>query len=65
MRRSRLTKWILALLMVAVACQALVFASGLHDFAALLWGLSLAFLIAALVLAVKQERGASHGGAPR
>ena len=65
MHRSRLTNWILALLMMAIACQALVFASGLRNFAALLWGLSLAFLIAALVLAVRQERGASHGGAPR
>lgn len=50
------TRWIIALLFLAVSCQALVFAPALHDFAAVLWGLSFVLLIGALTLAVMRLR---------
>lgn len=56
MRRSKLTRWILALIMFAIACIALSQTPQLHYFAALLWFLSLGLMITALVLAVVRSR---------
>ncbi len=56
MRLSPKTRWILALLCLVVASQMLALVPGLHNFAVVLWGLSLAFLIGALVLAVMRHR---------
>lgn len=50
------TRWIIALLFLAISAQALVFAPALHDFAIVLWGLSFVFLIGALTLAVTRPR---------
>lgn len=56
MKHSRLTRWTVALLMFTVACIALSQTPQLHDFAALLWFLSLGLMITALVLAVVRDR---------
>lgn len=56
MRLSMRTRWILAFLLLAIAAQALVFAPQLHNMAVLFWGLSFAFLICALVVAVRRRR---------
>lgn len=56
MRIPLQTRWIMALLLLAIGSQALAFAPGLRSFAAVLWGLSLVFLIAALVIAVRRYR---------
>lgn len=50
------TRWIIALLFLAISSQALVLAPALHDFAAVFWGLSLMLLIGALTLAVMRLR---------
>ncbi|WP_413332750.1 hypothetical protein ACH82I_11605 [Brevibacterium sp. GP-SGM9] len=56
MRLSATTRWILALLLLAVACFVLAPLPPFHDFAALLWGLALASLVAALIVAVRRDR---------
>lgn len=56
MRISPKARWIVALLFLAIASQALVFAPSLHSVAAVFWGLSFAFLIGALVIAVMRFR---------
>jgi hypothetical protein len=56
MQHSKLTRWILALLMFSVACIALSQTPQLHDFATLLWFLNLGLMVAALVLAVIRSR---------
>lgn len=56
MQHSNLTRWIVALLMFAAACIALSQTPQLHDFAALLWFLSLGLMVSALVLAVIRSR---------
>lgn len=56
MRIPQASRWIIALLLLAIGSLALVFAPGLHDLAAVFWGLSLVFLIAALVIAVRRWR---------
>jgi len=55
MRMTRSTRWILALIMMAIACQALVFVPVAAYSAIVFWGLSLVFLVAALVVAVKRR----------
>ncbi|QPR38169.1 hypothetical protein [Brevibacterium casei] len=56
MRFSSPTKWIIALLFLAVSAQALSFVPRLHDAAAILWGVSFALLIGALALAIARMR---------
>lgn len=56
MRQSLTTRWIVGLLMLVVACQALAFAPVLRNAAVVFWGLSLAFTVGALVLAVTRLR---------
>ncbi|MCD1286028.1 hypothetical protein CV023_09315 [Brevibacterium sp. CCUG 69071] len=56
MRLPLKVRWIVALLLLAIGSQALVFAPGLHDFAAVFWGLSFVLLVGALVLAVQRYR---------
>lgn len=56
MRIPLASRWILALILLAIGSLALVFAPGLHDLAAVFWGLSLVFLIAALAIAVSRWR---------
>ena len=51
---------IIALLFLVIVCQVLIHVPPLHDFVLVLWGLSFAFLLAALVLAVQRHRGTSH-----
>lgn len=63
MRNSLRTRWIIALLLLVVACQALAFAPVLRNAAIVFWGLSLALIIVALVLAVtrlRSERAKRH-----
>jgi protein-S-isoprenylcysteine O-methyltransferase Ste14 len=60
MRPTRLTKWILALLFLASVCQLLAPVPVAPYSAIVFWGLSLAFLVTALVLAVRRRRGARH-----
>lgn len=55
MNVSLKTRWIVALLMLSVCSQALVLAPVLHDLSAVIWGLSFALLISALVLAVMRH----------
>ncbi|WP_210603780.1 hypothetical protein [Brevibacterium oceani] len=63
MRHSKLTRWILALIMFSVACIALSQTSQLQSFAALLWFLSLVLMVTALVLAVvRSRRQSQHSG---
>lgn len=50
MRPSTMTRWIRGLLFLAVICIGLVQAPPFHDFAALLWGVALASLFAALIV---------------
>ena len=57
MRTTRLTKWILALLFLASVCQVLAPVPVAPYSAIVFWGLSLAFLVTALVLAVRRRRG--------
>nr|BFF07535.1 hypothetical protein GCM10023233_25040 [Brevibacterium otitidis] len=61
MRISLKARWIVALLLLAIGSQALAFAPGMHDSAAVLWGLSLVFLVTALVLAVQRYRSSRRG----
>lgn len=56
MRIPQASRWIIALLLLAIGSLALVFAPGLHDLAAVFWGLALVSLIAALVIAVRRWR---------
>lgn len=56
MRSSPKTKWVLALLLLAVATQLLALAPGVHIAAVILWGVSFAGLIGALVIAVPRAR---------
>lgn len=56
MRIQLAARWIVALLLLAIGSLALVFAPGLGDLAAVFWGLSLMFLIAALVIAARRWR---------
>ncbi|MGC2938846.1 MULTISPECIES: hypothetical protein [unclassified Brevibacterium] len=56
MRHSKLTRWILALIMFAAACFPLSQTPQLQNFAALLWLLGLGLMITALVLAVVRSR---------
>lgn len=56
MRLSPKTRWIIALLFLAVGSQALAFAPGMRNIAAIAWGLSLAFLIGALVITEIRRR---------
>lgn len=60
MRRTRLTTWILTLLFLAFVCQVLAPVPVAPYSALVFWGLSLAFLVTALVLAVRRRRGARH-----
>lgn len=63
MRHSKLTRWIVALIMFAVACIALSQTPQLQNFAALLWFLSLGLMVTALVLAViRSRRQSQHSG---
>ena len=57
MRPTRLTKWILALLFLAIVCQVPAPVPVAPYSALVFWGLSLAFLVTALVLAVRRRRG--------
>jgi hypothetical protein len=65
MRPTRLTKWILALLFLASVCQVLAPVPVAPYSALVFWGLSLAFLVTALVLAVRRRRGTGCVSAPR
>lgn len=56
MRLPLKVRWIVTLLILAIGSQALVFAPGLHNVAAVFWGLSFVLLVAALVLAVQRYR---------
>lgn len=56
MRHSKLTRWILALIIFAAACFPLSQSPQLQNFAALLWFLGLGLMITALVLAVVRSR---------
>ncbi|GAA1853618.1 hypothetical protein [Brevibacterium marinum] len=56
MRIPLKARWIIALLFLAIASQALAFAPGLHDLTAVFWGLSFAFMVGALVVAVIRFR---------
>ncbi|UVI36042.1 hypothetical protein [Brevibacterium spongiae] len=56
MTHSRLTRWIVALTLLAATCVLLPQMPQLHDFAALLWFSALLLLIIALVLAVVRDR---------
>ena len=57
MRTTRLTKWILALLFLASVCQVLAPVPVAPYSALVFWALSLAFLVTALVLAVRRRQG--------
>lgn len=61
MRIPQASRWIIALLLLAIGSLALVFAPGLHDLAAVFWGLALVSLIAALVIAVRRWRTVRRG----
>ncbi|MCT1657678.1 hypothetical protein [Brevibacterium luteolum] len=61
MRIPQASRWIIALLLLAIGSLALVFAPGLHDLAAVFWTLSLVSLIAALVIAVRRWRTVRRG----
>lgn len=61
MRIPQASRWIIALLLLAIGSLALVFAPGLHDLAAVFWGLALMSLIAALVIAVRRWRTVRRG----
>lgn len=56
MRSSTMTRWILALLLLATVCLLLAPLPPFHDFAALLWAVALASLIAALIVAILRDR---------
>ena len=60
MRTTRLTKWILALLFLAIVCQVLAPVPVAPYSALAFWGLSLAFLVTALVLTFRRRRGTRH-----
>jgi flagellar biosynthesis component FlhA len=60
MRTTRLTKWILALLFLASVCQVLAPVPVAPYSPIVFWALSLAFLVTALVLAVRRRRGPRH-----
>ena len=51
-----MTRWILALLLLAVVCFVLAPVPPFQNFALLLWGLALASLVAALIVAVRRDR---------
>lgn len=53
---SKKTRWIIALLLLSLASRVLTFAPQLDNASTVAWGLSFAFLIAALVLAVMRLR---------
>ena len=57
---STKTRWIIALIILAVAVRGLTFVPQLDYAAVISWGLSLACLIAALVLAVLRSREQKH-----
>ena len=59
--KGRKLRWIIALLLLVVACQAATHAPPLNNFAVVLWGLSLVFLITALILAVLRNREHKRG----
>ena len=56
MRLSTMTRWILALLLLAVVCFVLAPVPPFQNFALLLWGIALASLVAALIVAVRRDR---------
>lgn len=56
MRHSPKTRWILALLLLTVASQLLALAPGVHIPAVILWGVSCACLMGALIIAVLRRR---------
>lgn len=56
MRPSTMTRWILALLFLAVACFVLTPVPPFQNFSLLLWGIALASLVAALIVAVRRDR---------
>ncbi|MDN6529509.1 MAG: hypothetical protein L0K67_10610 [Brevibacterium sp.] len=56
MRLSVTTRWIIALLMLVFACQALAAAPMLHNATTVFWGLSLLLLVGALILAIPRLR---------
>lgn len=56
MQHSRLTRWIIALIMLGSACILLSQTSQLENFAALLWFFSLGLMVTALVLEVVRTR---------
>lgn len=64
MQATRPTRWILALLMLTVGAQALASVPIFPYSAIVLWGLSLTFLIVALVLAVRRARASRRPTAP-
>lgn len=53
---STKTRWIVALIILSIAVRGLTFVPQLDYGAVISWGLSLTFLIAALVLAVMRHR---------
>lgn len=53
---SKKTRWIIALLLLSLASRALTFAPQLDNASTVAWGLSFAFLIGALVLAIMRLR---------
>lgn len=59
MRRGRRLSWIIALLLLVIACHVAAHIPPLSSFAALFWGLSLIFLVIALILAIMRSR--EHG----
>lgn len=59
MRRGRRLSWIIALLLLVTACHVAAHIPPLTNFAVLFWGLSLIFLVIALILAIMRSR--EHG----
>lgn len=57
---SKMTRWIVALLLLTAGLQLLTFVSALQNAVVVFWGLSFACLICALVLALRRQR-TEHG----
>ncbi len=54
MRIARKTRWIVALLLLAIGSQALLFAPGMRSLAVVFWGISFVLLVTALVIAIQR-----------
>ena len=62
MKHSVLTRWIVAVILLAAACILSSQAARFHDFAAFLWLSALVLLITATTLAVIRDRQGRRSG---